>query len=187
MQPFDFQPRTRFVFGAGVIDKLGELALSLGGPNAGRRVLIVSDPGVVAAGHFESGAAKLRQAGFEVASFHQFGENPTTEMVDRGVEAAREFRPDLLVGLGGGSSLDCCKGINFVYSCGGSMHDYHGVGKATGDLLPMIAVPTTSGTGSESQSFALPVLQIPPSPQSPMATDRTRHDAPPQASQTKIN
>lgn len=160
MQPFDFQPRTRFVFGAGVIDKLGELALSLGGPfiggpNAGRRVLIVSDPGVVAAGHFESGAAKLRQAGLEVASFHQFGENPTTEMVDRGVEAAREFRPDLLVGLGGGSSLDCCKGINFVYSCGGSMHDYHGVGKATGDLLPMIAVPTTSGTGSESQSFAL--------------------------------
>jgi alcohol dehydrogenase len=76
-------------------------------------------------------------------------------MVDRGVLVARDFRPDLLVGLGGGSSLDCCKGINFIYSCGGSMHDYHGVGKATGDLLPMIAVPTTAGTGSESQSFAL--------------------------------
>ncbi len=76
-------------------------------------------------------------------------------MVEAGVRAAAQFKPDLLVGLGGGSSLDCCKGINFVYSCGGSIHDYHGVGKATCDLLPMIAVPTTSGTGSETQSFAL--------------------------------
>jgi len=61
----------------------------------------------------------------------------------------------LLVGLGGGSSMDCCKGINFVYSCGGRIHDYHGVGKATSDMLPMIAIPTTGGTGSEAQSFAL--------------------------------
>ncbi len=151
MDPFDYQPRTRIIFGNGSIGRLGELAVELGG----RRVLVVSDPGVVAAGHFETGASRLREAGLEVASFHDLGENPTTEMVDRGVVVAREFRPDLLIGLGGGSSLDCCKGINFVYSCGGSMHDYHGVGKATGDLLPMIAVPTTAGTGSEAQSFAL--------------------------------
>ncbi len=151
MQPFDFQPLTRFIFGIDSIERLGELALGL----SAKRVLIVSDPGVVAAGHFETGAARLRAAGLEIASFHQFAENPTTEMVDRGVATARGFQPDLLVGLGGGSSLDCCKGINFVYSCGGSMHDYHGVGKATGEMLPMIAVPTTAGTGSESQSFAL--------------------------------
>lgn len=151
MQPFDFQPLTRFIFGIDSIDRLGELALGL----SAKRVLIVSDPGVVEAGHFETGAARLRSVGLEIASFHEFAENPTTEMVDRGVATAREFQPDLLVGLGGGSSLDCCKGINFVYSCGGSMHDYHGVGKATGEMLPMIAVPTTAGTGSESQSFAL--------------------------------
>lgn len=151
MEPFDFQLRTRIIFGSGAIDQLGQLAAELGG----RRALVVSDAGVVDAGHFERGAAGLRAAGLEVASFHDFGENPTTAMVDRGVVVARAFRPDLLIGLGGGSSLDCCKGINFVYSCGGSMHDYHGVGKATGDLLPMIAVPTTAGTGSEAQSFAL--------------------------------
>jgi len=151
MEPFDFQLRTRIIFGSGAIDQLGKLATELGGS----RVLVVSDAGVVDAGHFQRGAACLRAMGLEVASFHDFGENPTTAMVDRGVSVAREFRPDLLIGLGGGSSLDCCKGINFVYSCGGSMHDYHGVGKATGDLLPMIAVPTTAGTGSESQSFAL--------------------------------
>jgi len=151
MNPFDLQFPTRIVFDYGAIRRLGELAASF----RAKRVLIVSDRGVVQAGHFESGAQSLHASGIEVASFHDFSENPTTAMVDVGVECAKEFRPDLLVGLGGGSSLDCCKGINFVYSCGGTMHDYHGVGKATGDLLPMIAVPTTAGTGSESQSFAL--------------------------------
>ena len=51
--------------------------------------------------------------------------------------------------------MDCAKGINFLYSCGGRMQDYWGIGKATGPMLPMIAVPTTAGTGSEAQSFAL--------------------------------
>lgn len=151
MNSFDLQLPTRIVFDRGAIRQLGELAAGL----RPQRVLIVSDDGVVQAGHFESGAESLRAAGIEVASFHDFSENPTTDMVDLGVRFAKDFQPDLLVGLGGGSSLDCCKGINFVYSCGGTMHDYHGVGKATCDLLPMIAVPTTSGTGSESQSFAL--------------------------------
>ncbi len=151
MEPFDFQPRTRIVFSAGSISRLGDLAISLGC----RRALVVSDQGVVAAGHFAAGAESLRTAGLEVSSFHDFGENPTTAMVDAGATAAKRFSPDLLIGLGGGSSLDCCKGINFIHCCGGSMHDYQGVGKVTRDLLPMIAVPTTAGTGSESQSFAL--------------------------------
>ncbi len=68
---------------------------------------------------------------------------------------SREFRPEVIVPIGGGSSMDCAKGINFITSCGGRMKDYWGVGKATGPMLPMIAVPTTAGTGSETQSFAL--------------------------------
>ncbi len=139
------------MFGPGVIETLGDLARELGG----RKVLVVSDVGVVAAGHFAAGVRSLEAAGCEVHAFHDFAENPTTEMVDDGVAVARRVQPDLLVGLGGGSSMDCCKGINFVYSCGGQMRDYHGVGKATANMLPMIAVPTTAGTGSEAQSFAL--------------------------------
>ena len=82
-------------------------------------------------------------------------ENPTTANVESGLAVAKEFRPELIIGLGGGSSMDCAKGINFLYSCGGKIQDYWGVGKATSDLLPMVAIPTTSGTGSEMQSFAL--------------------------------
>ncbi|WP_146409025.1 iron-containing alcohol dehydrogenase [Allorhodopirellula heiligendammensis] len=149
--PFDVQPRTRLIFGPGSSTRIAELSLSLGA----KRVMVVSDAGIVAAGHFQQIADSLRRAGLVVGSFHDFAENPTSAMVDAGVVSAAAFAPDLLIGLGGGSSLDCCKGINFVYSCGGRIHDYHGVGKATSDLLPMIAVPTTGGTGSETQSFAL--------------------------------
>lgn len=151
MQGFDFQPRTRLVFGSGCVERLGELARELGAT----RALMVSDPGVVAAGHFGRGQSSLRDAGIEVGAFHGVRENPSTDEVMAGLEVARAFRPELLVGLGGGSSMDCAKGINFLYSCGGRMEDYWGVGKATADMLPMIAVPTTAGTGSEAQSFAL--------------------------------
>ncbi len=149
--PFDIQLRTRFVSGEGSLDRLGELASDFR-PSC---VLLVSDRGIMEAGHDEAAMDSLRRAGLRVESFHDFAENPTSAMVDAGVRKAAEVQPDLLVGLGGGSSMDCCKGINFVYSCGGTMADYHGVGKATCDLLPMIAIPTTSGTGSEAQSFAL--------------------------------
>ena len=151
MLPFDIQSRTRFIFGEGTISRLGTLASEF----KPRCVLVVSDRGIMEAGHDSAALNSLREAGLVVASFHDFAENPTSAMVDAGVRRASEVKPDLLVGLGGGSSMDCCKGINFVYSCGGTIHDYHGVGKATSDMLPMIAIPTTAGTGSEAQSFAL--------------------------------
>lgn len=151
MQKFDFQQRTRFVFGAGSLQRLGELARECGGT----KVLVISDAGVVAAGHFQRAVDSLLSAKMEVAAFHDFRENPSTEQVDVGVVAAKKFAPDLLVGLGGGSSMDCAKGINFLYSCGGKMQDYWGVGKAHRPMLPLIAIPTTAGTGSEAQSFAL--------------------------------
>ena len=151
MTPFDFYPRTRIVFGPGKVAALGELAGELGA----RRVLVVSDPGIVQAGHTARGIQMLEQAGIETQLFGEVGENPTTDHVAAGLKIAKRFEPELIVGLGGGSSMDCAKGINFVYTNGGQIQDYWGIGKATQPMLPMIAVPTTAGTGSETQSFAL--------------------------------
>lgn len=151
MTPFDFQPRTRIVFGPDKIESLGELAGELGA----RRAMVVTDPGIVEAGHVERGVAALKRAGIETVVFDDVHENPTTEHVDAGLAIARRHSPEILIGLGGGSSMDCAKGINFLYSDGGRMQDYWGIGKATKPMLPSIAVPTTAGTGSETQSFAL--------------------------------
>ncbi len=151
MDSIDFQHRTRLVYASRAIERLGEITRELGAS----RVLLVSDSGVVAAGHFQRAVDSLQSAQVEVSVFLGVRENPSTEDVAAGVEVARQSQPELLIGLGGGSSMDCAKGINFIYSCGGAMQDYWGVGKATNDLLPLIAIPTTAGTGSEAQSFAL--------------------------------
>ena len=151
MVPFDFQCRTRIVFGPGKVNALGELAGELGA----RRALVVSDPGIVQAGHTQRGLDALAAAGIETHVFSDLHENPTTADVDNGLKLAKRYDPEIIIGLGGGSSMDCAKGINFVLTNGGRMKDYHGVGKALKPMLPMIAVPTTSGTGSETQSFAL--------------------------------
>lgn len=149
--PFDFQLTTRIVYGAGSVLRLGELARELGG----RRVMVVSDRGIVAAGLTEPGVRSLCAAGVDYCLFDDVHENPSTDDVDAAVAVARHFAPDLLVGLGGGSSIDCAKGVNFIYTNGGRMQDYWGTGKADRAMLPMIAVPTTAGTGSEVQSYAL--------------------------------
>ena len=151
MTSIDFAPRTRIIHNPGAIDLLGSLAADF----SAERALVVSDPGIVSVGHTQLGCDALSAAGIETLVFSDVHENPTTEDVEKGVAVARQFQPQLLIGLGGGSSMDCAKGINFVYSCGGEMKDYWGTGKATSEMLPMIAVPTTAGTGSETQSFAL--------------------------------
>jgi alcohol dehydrogenase len=151
MIPFDFQCPTRVAFGPGKLAELGSLANGLGC----KRALVISDPGIVATGHTARGIASLVNTGLAVKLFDRAEQNPTTANVDDGLSVAKDFAPDLIVGLGGGSSMDCAKGINFLFSCGGRMQDYWGEGKATGPLLPMIAVPTTAGTGSEAQSYAL--------------------------------
>lgn len=148
---FDFQLPTRILFGPGALSDVGGVARGLGV----QRVLVVTDPGIIAAGHTPRAIQLLNDAGLTVALFDGVAENPTTAHIDAGLAVAKDFRPDAIVGLGGGSSMDCAKGINFLYSCGGRMQDYWGEGKATGPMLPTIAVPTTAGTGSETQSYAL--------------------------------
>jgi alcohol dehydrogenase len=148
---FDAHPLTRMVFGVGALARLGELARDLGGS----RVLVVTDPGLEAAGHPQRALAALQEARVEAFLFDGVEENPTTRHIEAGVAFARAQRIDLLVAVGGGSAMDCAKGINFILTNGGSMLDYKGFGRATKPMLPSMAVPTTAGTGSEAQSFAL--------------------------------
>jgi alcohol dehydrogenase len=151
MQPFEFHPRTTLVFGDGTLTRLGDLARALGF----RRTLLVADPGLVAAGHVDRAAGFLREYDVGVSFFHQFDANPDSAMVERGREVAAEAAVDSIVALGGGSSLDCAKGINFLLAGGGRMRDYRGYGKLSRPMLPSIGVPTTAGTGSEAQSYAI--------------------------------
>lgn len=151
LAPFQYESRTRIMFGPGCVAELGEQVRQLGC----RRVLISTDPGIIAVGHTQRSQEVLEGAGCEVAIFSGVHENPTSEDVEAGTQLAKQFQPDLIVGLGGGSSMDCAKGINFLCTNGGQMKDYWGEGKATHEMLPMIAVPTTAGTGSETQSYAL--------------------------------
>jgi alcohol dehydrogenase len=151
MVPFDFQPRTRVVCGSGSLQRLGQLARDLGF----KRTLLVADTGVAEAGHAAAAERVLAAAGIETHTFQDFGINPDSAMVDAGVQFAEPLGVDAIVGLGGGSSLDCAKGINFILTNGGRIGDYRGYGKAATPLLPMIAVPTTAGTGSEAQSYAV--------------------------------
>ncbi len=148
---FDFQPRTRVVFGADTLERVGELARDLGG----KRILLVTDKGLAAAGHPTRAIGFLEAAGLHVTVYDEVRENPTTLDVDRCVRAAQDAGIDFFVGLGGGSSMDTAKGANFILTNGGEMKDYWGVCKAAKPMLPLIAIPTTSGTGSECQSFAL--------------------------------
>ena len=151
MNSFDYQPQTRVVFGAGAIKRLGELARELNF----RKTLLVADRGLVASGHVAEALMPLRESGIEVVEFHDFDVNPDTEMIEAGRDFAAPLNIESLIALGGGSSLDCAKGINLLLTNGGRMRDYHGYGKATRPLLPMIGIPTTAGTGSEAQTYAL--------------------------------
>ena len=150
-EPFELALATRLLVGAGAVDRLGELAKARGAA----RVLVVSDPGVAAAGHADRAQRSLEAAGIAVMRFDEVRENPTTLDVELCLEAAKRCQPDLFIPVGGGSSLDTAKGADFLYANGGKMEDYWGVDKAPRPLVPIIAVPTTAGTGSETQSFAL--------------------------------
>ena len=151
MQGFDFQPHTRVIFGNGALQGLGQLARELGF----RRTLLVADRGLVTAGYEEQTADLLKKGGIEVESFTDFDVNPDSAIIETGCAVAAPLEVNSIIGLGGGSSLDCAKGINFLLTNGGRMQDYLGYGKATKAMLPMIGIPTTAGTGSEAQSYAV--------------------------------
>ncbi|MFL5243768.1 MAG: iron-containing alcohol dehydrogenase [Gemmataceae bacterium] len=151
LPPFDSRLPTRVVFGIGTLGRLANCVRDLGGS----RVLLVTDPGLEAAGHPQRALQIMQDDGLEVWLFDAVEENPTNHHVEAGRAYAKKCQIDFLVAVGGGSSMDCAKGINFLLTNGGTMADYVGFGKAVKPMFPSIGIPTTAGTGSEAQSFAL--------------------------------
>lgn len=152
MKAFDSELTQRVIFGENSIEKLGELARTLGGS----RVFIATDRGIAKVGILARAVSALQSERVAVYVFADVSPNPTTEDVEAAVAVARAHTPvDLIIGLGGGSAMDCAKGVNFLLTNGGKMEDYWGTNKATQPMLPSIGIPTTIGTGSEAQSFAL--------------------------------
>jgi len=134
----------------GSLARLGELAREL----SFKRTLIVADRGIVATGLAERAAAILDGAGISTSGFDAFESNPDTRMVEAGRAARRRLRRGLDCGDCGGSSLDCAKGINFVLTNGGRCASI-GIWEGVAADAASIGVPTTAGTGSEAQAYAL--------------------------------
>ncbi|MBF9072049.1 iron-containing alcohol dehydrogenase family protein [Streptacidiphilus fuscans] len=151
LSPFDAEPTGRTVFGPGSIARLPELIDGLGQ----RRAFVVTDPGIKAVGILDRVLSVLADAGLETGVYAEVGPNPSTANVDAGAEAARAFGPAVVVALGGGSSLDAAKGIALlVGNAGARAADADELWEAF-DGLPLIAVPTTSGTGAETNGFGV--------------------------------
>ncbi len=147
----DLPPDTRIAYGNGSLARAGGIVQRLGA----QRVLVVSDAGLRRAGHLTRLESVLASSGIESFVYAGVHADPTEKDVEACHAAGRDFEPEALVALGGGSSIDTAKGFLFLASGGGRMRDYWGHGKARGPMLPLVAIPTTAGTGSEVQSFAL--------------------------------
>lgn len=151
IEPFASRPSPKLVFGPGCLKELPACVREVGGSS----VFLVSDTGLLRAGHVEKAKRVLEAGGIPVTVYDHSHENPTEADAATCCAAARRAVFDCFVALGGGSSMDTAKACNFLLTNGGAMRDYHGYGKATKPMLPFIAIPTTAGTGSECQSYAL--------------------------------
>ncbi len=149
---FNFASKTTVVFGPDTVQGLGKEAASLGAA----KVLLVTDKGIVQAGLLEKVRQPLAEAGITVAVFDEVQPNPTTLTVSEGAQAARDHQADLIVGLGGGSSMDAAKAIAIMSVNEGPLEDYCEVFDAwPNPPPPVICLPTTAGTGAEVSLAAM--------------------------------
>jgi len=151
MKSFSFQLPTRIEFGNGVSSTIGEEVRRLGGS----RALIVTDPGVEAAGLVDPVAACLTKAGVHTVLFDAVAPNPRDTCVQQGAELVASEGCDVLVAVGGGSPMDTAKAIGVVATHGGRIQDFEGLGLVQKPITPLVAIPTTSGTGSEVTFWAV--------------------------------
>ena len=143
---FEFQVRPRVLYGPGVVREVGFEAQKIGGT----RAVIVTDKVLRQTGLVDRVVEGLAGSGVEmVGIFDDVPPNSEVQVVDRGAALARQWDCDILIAVGGGSVIDTAKGMNIVLSEGGSILDYEGAGLLNRPMRPLIAIPTTAGTGSE--------------------------------------
>lgn len=145
LKSFSFELPTRIEYGVGISKNLTTELKNFGA----KRIFIVTDKGIVKAGLMKGIVEQLRDEGFNWEVFDEVEPNPKDYNVQKGAENARLFRADCLVAVGGGSPIDCAKAIGVVVTHGGKIRDYEGYDKITKEVLPLIAIPTTAGSGSE--------------------------------------
>jgi alcohol dehydrogenase class IV len=140
-----------FLFGVGALDLAGQYARHLGA----RNVLIVTDAGVAAAGWPDRVMHSLDHAGLRWSTYDRVSPNPRQEEVAEGAEFCRSAGCDALLAVGGGSPMDCAKGIGVVASSGRPIAEFEGVDKIPESMPPLLCIPTTAGTGADVSQFTI--------------------------------
>ena len=139
------------IFGNGIVGLIGQYAKDL----AGKRVFIVTDPGIQAAGLLPPVLASLQQKNISYTVFSDVSENPRSSEVVQGLSGYKEEKGDVIIALGGGSAMDCAKGIAFLSVNGGRCEDYEGVDKIRKTGPPVMCIPTTAGSSADISQFAI--------------------------------
>jgi len=148
---FTFSIPQNVVFGSGSLSKLPEVAVKLGKSKA----LIISGPHLEKIGLVAKCSDAMKTSGIESVSFCRTEGNPSVETVNAAAALYKESGADFIVAFGGGSPLDVAKAVAVLATFGGKITDYEGGGKVPGPVVPMIAIPTTAGTGSEVTAFSV--------------------------------
>ena len=151
MNSFSFTIPQNIVVGAGSLKRLPELAKNLKKSKA----YIISGPHLEKIGMVDKCREALKAAGIESDAFTQTEGNPSTDTVAKAAEGFKSSNADFIVAFGGGSPLDVAKAVAVIASYSGNITDYEGGGKVPGPVVPMIAIPTTAGTGSEVTAFSV--------------------------------
>ena len=151
MNEFSFSVPQNITVGKGSLAKLPEVAKKLGGSHA----FLMSGPHLAKMGLVEKAANSLKSAGIEVDTFTEIEGNPSVETVDKATAAFKETGADFIVAFGGGSPMDVAKAVGVTAKYGGSITEYEGAHKVPGPIIPLIAIPTTAGTGSEVTAFSV--------------------------------
>ena len=151
MGVFTYYMPVRVFFGKGELEKIGSLTRELGS----RALLVTGKKSMKKLGITDKVIELLRESSLDVTLFDEVLPNPTDKVVEEGAEVAKKGKSDVIIGLGGGSSLDVAKGISIVATHRGKLWDYMGEDKVKGEIIPIIAIPTTAGTGSETTPYSV--------------------------------